>query len=146
MSELVINTLRDFLSKMELSFSYDEKGKVFIISYEVSSREFVVNVFVMEKWISVGTLLVKAEELPSNLDREAFYVRLLQDTFYINEVTFGLTKTGDVVVHAETYTDALTFENFKMEFSSVVYGIRHFVDNIMKTFPVKTSEAERIYV
>ncbi len=146
MSEAIVNTLRDFLTKMKLNFSYEKEDKTFISPYEVSGKEFVVNVFVGEKWIQIGALLVKAEELPINLNKEVFYARLLQDTFYLKEVSFGLTKNGDIVVHAETYVDALSFENFKTELGSVVYGIRYFVENIMKEFPVKTSEATRIYV
>jgi len=146
MSEVVVNTIRDFLTKMELNFSYEEEEKKFILPYEFSGKDFVVNVFVGEKWIMIGVLLAKAEELPANLNKEVFYARLLRDTFYISEVAFGLTNSGDVVVHAETYVDALTFENFRIEFGSVVYGIKHFIENIMKDFPVKISEAARLYV
>lgn len=146
MSEEVVNTIRDYLTKMELNFSYEENEKRFTLAYDFSGREFIVNVFVSDSWVCVGTLLAKAEDLPANLNKEVFYARLLQDTFYLNEVTFGLTKNNDVVVHAEIHVDALSFENFKMEYGSVIYGIKHFVENIMKDFPVRPSEAARLYV
>jgi len=56
-----------------------------------------------------------------------------------------LTKDRDVVVHAETHGDALNLEGFRTELGSVVFCVRHFIDNIMKDFPVKPSEASKIY-
>lgn len=146
MSEEAVNTIRDYLTKIELNFSYEEKEKKFTLTYDFLGREVIVNIFISDNWVCVGTLLTKAEDLPANLNKEVFYARLLQDTFYLNEVTFGLTKNNDVVVHAETHMSALSFKNFKMEYGSAIYGIKHFVENIMHDFPVKPSEAARLYV
>lgn len=137
MSENAVNTIRDFLTKMELNFSYDEEKKSFILPYTISDKRFSVYVNVGDPWITIVALLARAQDLPSNVNKEALYARLLQDTFYLNEVTFGLTKDGDIVVHAEAHVNALTFEDFNIEFQSVVYGISHFIDKIMKDFPVK---------
>ena len=141
-----MRTVREFLSRMELKFSYEEEGKVFSLTYEIGGKDFIIQVFVGEKWIVIGSLLVNQEELPSNMNLQEFYARLLQDTFYLNEVTYGLTKNRDVIVHAEINVNALTFEDFKTEFGSVVFGIKHFVEDVMKSFPVKPSEASKIYV
>jgi len=146
MSEEKVSIIREFLSKLGLKFSYEEELRVFSLPYEIKGKDFIIQIFIGEKWVVMGTLLVKREELPPNIDLKEFYARLLQDTFYLNEVTYGLTKNRDVIVHAEINVDALNFEDFRTEFGSVVFGIKHFVENIMKDFPVKPSEASKIYV
>ena len=145
MSEAKANTVKEFLTKMKLKFSYEEERKTFSLPYQIDGKNFTIQIFIGEKWIVMGTLLVKREELPLNLDVQELYTRLLQDTFYFNEVTYGLTKNRDIIVHAETHVDALNFEGFRTEFGSVVFGIKHFVENIMKDFPVKPSEASKLY-
>jgi len=56
------------------------------------------------------------------------------ETFYLYEVTYGLTKEGLIVVHAETSTKALSFENFSTELKSVAFGTKYFVEKILPDF------------
>lgn len=146
MSEEKANAVKKFLTRMKLKFSYDEELKTVSLLYQVEGKDFTIQIFIGEEWIVMGALLVKHEELPSNIDLKEFYGHLLQDTFYFNEVTYGLTKNRDVIVHAEINVNALNFEDFRTEFGSVVFGIKHFVENVMKDFPIKPSEASKFYV
>jgi len=137
MSENTVNTIREFLTRMKLNFSYDAERKSFILPYTISDKRFSVYINVGDPWITVVALLAKVQDLPPSVNKEALYARLLQDTFYLNEVTFGLTKNGDIVTHTEAHASALNFEDFSIEFQAVVYGISHFINKIMKDFPIK---------
>jgi len=145
--EKVVNTLNEFLKKMELKFKYDKKARAFFVPFRIDDRDFMILITIRGKWITTASLIVRNSDLPPDLNREEFYARLLKETFYLNEVTYGLTKDNDVVVHAETHVDALSFENFKTEFWSVVYGIKHFLDRIFPEYPsVKLAKPEAYYI
>ncbi|RLE98440.1 MAG: hypothetical protein DRJ63_07750 [Thermoprotei archaeon] len=130
--------IKSFLGKMQLKYKYNEDENVFILPFRIQVSEgFVVaTVFVRytDEWVLIVSPLIAQHSIPSEVDRKRLYERLLMDTYYLNEVTYGLTKEGDIVVHAEIHKSALEFNNFATEFNSVIYGIKHFVENIMKDF------------
>ena len=136
MSEEAVNKIHDFLKKMNLKYKFVEKDKVFIVPFSGDTKPFNVLVLVREEWVSVIALAARKDELPPNLDKERFYETLLRLTLELNEVTFGLTEEGDVVVHAETHVKALEFENFKIEFTSVVFGVDYFAKRIAGHLPL----------
>lgn len=129
--------VRGYLDKMGIKYIVDEEHNAIIAPYEIRGRDFLVVVLFSESWVLTAAKIVGLNELPPELDREKFFARLLMDTFYLNEITYGLTKDGLIVAHAESHVDALSFENFKVEFFSVVAGIAHFIDEIEKELPVK---------
>jgi len=133
--EEVAQKISDFLGKMDLRYDYDEKNNNFSIHFDVKFGEevlhFQVFVFYNEDWISIVAPLIRESDLPKEVDKLEFYKKLLRETYYLNEVTYGLTENDDIVVHAESATQALDFENFKVEFYSVVYGIEHFLNEVI---------------
>ena len=146
-TENAVNTVKQFLEKMNLKFEYDENAKVFFVPFKIDEREFMVVISIRGKWVTTAALIVRNNDLPPDLNKEEFYARLLKETFYLNEVTYGLTKDNDVIVHAETSTEALSFENFKTEFWSVVYGIKHFLEEIAPHYPsVRIAKPETYYI
>lgn len=87
------------------------------------------NIFVKAfgNWVFTIAPLLNVEHIRGESDKLKLYERPLMDTYYLNEVTYGLTRNGDMVVHAETHKDVLTPENFEVEFYSVVYGTEYFI-------------------
>ena len=152
MSEEAVNKIHDFLKKMDLKYEFVEKDKVFIVPFSNDKRHFNVLVLVRGDWVNVMALAAKKDDLPANLDKEKFYETLLRLTLELNEVTFGLTEDGDVVVHAQTHVKALEFENFRVEFTSVVFGIDYFAKNVATNLPLikpppdEVSQKIRLYV
>jgi len=140
--EEVGRRISDFLSKMDLNFEHEEKDGRFKVSFDVKYGEevlhFRVFIFYDEDWITIVAPLIRESDLPKEADKLEFYKKLLRETYYLNEVTYGLTEGDDVVVHAETATRALDFENFRVEFYSVVYGIEHFLNEVVPSvFAIK---------
>jgi len=135
--EEAIEKVKGFLDKMGVKYVYDEENKVIIAPYKIHEREFLVFVLFSDNWVTTAARIVNLSELPPNLDKERFFARLLTETFYLSEVTYGLTKNGDVVAHAETHVDALDYENFRVEFHSVVAGIAYFIENIEPELPAE---------
>jgi len=138
MSE-VAEKIKSFLDKMNLKYEYNEKENVFILPFKISisgGGYAVATVFIRynEDWVLIVSPLLPQSAVPSDVDKAKLYERLLMDTYYLNEVTYGLTKEGDIVVHAEIHKRALEYNNFMTEFNSVVYGVKHFVENILKDF------------
>ena len=138
MSE-VAEKIKSFLDKMNLKYEYNEKENVFILPFKISilgEGYAIATVFIRynEDWVLIVSPLLPQSAIPSDVDKAKLYERLLMDTYYLNEVTYGLTKEGDIVVHAEIHKRALEYNNFMTEFNSVVYGVKHFVENILKDF------------
>jgi len=135
--------------KLDPSFFYDEliqymnqKGLEtyieedrLIISFTYGNQEFLINVLYLNNWIDTGALIVSADDIPKDIDREKLYAKLLMDNLYIKEVNYGLTIDGDIIIHAETAIESFKFENFETEFGSVIYGIQNYVENIEPEFP-----------
>jgi len=134
----LLNRVRDILDKMKLNYAFREDIQTFIIpfGFETSRGKVRANILVKASgnWVFTIAPLLNIKHIPRDSDKLKLYERLLMDTYYLNEVTYGLTRNGDIVVHAETHKDALTPENFEVEFYSVVYGIKYFIDKIMPEF------------
>jgi len=122
--------IRSFLNMMGLKFFFDEEDKVFVVPFEIEDKVFPVLVIPQQKWIlTVAKIANVKKDLP-DVNKENLYRKLLRETFYLNEVTYGLTDDEDVVVHAEESVSSLSFENFQTEFFSVVAGLKHWLDSI----------------
>jgi len=136
LSEEAVAKVREFLEKMGLRFKYVEEDKVFVVPFQSEDgRRFNVIVAVRGDWVTTAALAAKKDELPPNLDERKLYELLLRLSFEMNEVTFGLTDKGDVVVHAESHVKALSLENFRIEFASVVFGVDYFAKEIAPNLP-----------
>ena len=133
--EEVAQKINDFLNKMDLDFERDDETNRFTIHFGMKFGEesihFHIFIFYDDKWITIVAPLIRDKDLPEEIDKLSFYKTLLRETYYLNEVTYGLTENDDIVVHAETATNALGFDNFKVEFYSVVYGIEHFLREVV---------------
>ena len=139
MSEEAVAKVKEFLDRMNLKYTYDETTKTFRLYFTIRVGESqyvraVIYVRVGDDWVLIVSPLINQKNIPVTVDRLKLYERLLLDTYYLNEVTYGLTREGDIVVHAEIHHSALTYENFETEFNSVVYGIGYFAGEIMKDF------------
>jgi len=135
----IAEKIKHFLNQMNLKYEYNESERVFVLPFRIGlsgGGYAVATVFVRydEKWTLIVSPLLPRSAIPSDIDKAKLYERLLMDTYYLNEVTYGLTKEGDIVVHAEIHKKALEYNNFVTEFNSVVYGVKHFVENILKDF------------
>lgn len=130
----VLERVGSFLKEMNVEYLYDESEDVIVVPFRVGSRVYAVIVAVMGDWLLTVSRVAGLEDLPESASREGFLARLLRDTFYLNEVTYGLTDNGDVVVHACTNLETLTFEGFRDEFYSVVAGVHHFVEEVEPEF------------
>jgi hypothetical protein len=127
--------VKEYLHRM--GYEPIEKEGRYLIPFDIENEKYNVLVFFHEEWVETGTLLVESKELPEALNKEGLYARLLMDTLYAREVTYGLTTDGNVIVHAETAIKSLSFDNFQTEFNSVLAGIKHFVSTIKKDYPIQ---------
>jgi hypothetical protein len=114
--------IRHYLTERALPFI--EKPQRFLVPIRVCDITIYLVVNIGDPWIEKWAPLIKTEALPRDLKKDDFYARLLQDTLYLREVTYGLTKNRDVAVRAR---NAFSLENFISEFGSVIYGVKHFL-------------------
>ncbi|HDJ25823.1 MAG TPA: hypothetical protein ENF34_00695 [Candidatus Bathyarchaeota archaeon] len=136
LSEEAVAKVREFLEKMGLEFKYVEEDKVFVVPFvSEDGRRFNVVVAVRGDWVTTAAIAAKRDELPRDVDERKLYELLLRLSFEMNEVTFGLTDKGDVVVHAESHVKALSLENFRIEFASVVFGVEYFARKVAPDYP-----------
>jgi len=132
-----VQKVKEFLKRMDLKFELIEDRNAFVVPFssEKTGRQFNVVITIKENWVTTAAIAARREELPRDIDEKEFYRLLLLLTFELNEVTYGLTNRGDVVVHAESHVRALSFENFKVEFGSVVFGVEFFHREILPNYP-----------
>jgi len=133
----VAQKVKEFLEQMDLKFEHIEDKNVFVVPFfsEKTGKHFNVIITIKDDWVTTAAIAVSREELPRDIDEKELYRLLLLMTFELNEVTFGLTHKGDVVVHAESHVKALSFENFRVEFGSVVFGVEFFHREILPNYP-----------
>ena len=137
MSEKALEKVKVFLDSMGVNYVFDEEEGVIVAPFKIKGKVYPILIMVMGEWVLTVARLVNMSELPSNLDREKFYQRLLRDTFYLSEITYGLMDNGDVVVHASTHIDALNYKDFRTEFASIIAGISHYRERIEPALPMK---------
>ncbi|MHA1822115.1 MAG: hypothetical protein ACTSU2_08185 [Promethearchaeota archaeon] len=105
-----------------------------VVPYKLVSKDGALNLTLKavtiwdDKWIQVKLLLSKGP-IPEPL-KIPLYEALLQNNFLLNEVTYSQSPSGDIYVETDMPTDT-TFENFKSEYSSVVYGADIFFGEII---------------
>ncbi|RLI08175.1 hypothetical protein DRO32_02705 [Candidatus Bathyarchaeota archaeon] len=135
LSEEVVNKVKEMLDKMGLKYEYVEEDKVFVVPFKSGERVFNVLVALRGDWVITSALAARKEDLPEDVDEKELYKLLLRLSLELSEVTFGLTSRGDVVVHAESHVNALSFENFRIEFASVVFGVEYFAKEVAPSYP-----------
>ena len=126
-------TILTFLRDRQLPFT--ETDRRFVVPIRVGDTTIHIVIDVGDPWIETWAPRIKAVNLSQDLNTAAFYKRLLQDILYLREVTYGLTRKGDVAVHAEVRKNTFSLENFISEFGSVIYDIKHFMENILPEYP-----------
>ncbi len=153
MSEAIKETskrITELLEKMKLKFFMGNDVREFIVPFLIDTSKGKVKTNVLIRiagdWILTVAPLIDIGSIPSNDDRLKLFERLLIDNYYLKEVTFGLSKEGTIVVHAETHKDALTLENFRSEFFSVVFGVQHFAEKIIPEFKKYKEKSHLEYV
>jgi len=132
--EEVFEKIKTYLDKMGVKFIHNKEDDVIVTPFKIGDKLYAVIIAVMGDWVLTVARVAGVDEIPPDASREELFARLLKDTFYLNEVTYGLTDNGDIVVHAGSSIEALDYENFKTEFYSVVAGIHHYVEEIEPEF------------
>ncbi len=129
-----VSIVRDYLSKMGLKYVYDDEEKAFITRFHIDTSKGVVDAFIIVKvtdnWVIIFSPLMSKKSIPRDVDRLKLYMRLLRDTFYLNEIVYCITEKGDIVTKSETHVKALSYDNFRVEFYALLAGIKHFVESI----------------
>ncbi|MCD6564134.1 MAG: hypothetical protein J7K23_09510 [Thermoproteales archaeon] len=130
-----------------MNLKFEKNNNIFIVPFYIKKGKgkisFDIIVTYNDKWVLTIAPLLKKESIPHDTDLLKLYEKLLIDNYYLSEVTYGLTKESNIIVHAETYIEALSFENFKTELYSVVYGVQHFIEEII---PLIEKYKEKTYI
>ncbi|RLE68388.1 MAG: hypothetical protein DRJ34_03115 [Thermoprotei archaeon] len=146
----IFEKITEYLNKLNLKYQYEAKNNRIRIPFilKVGEKKYTAYIYISwnEKWILCVTPLVRVADIPPEVSREEVYERLLLETYYLYEVTYGLTKDGYIVVHAETAVSALSFENFDIELRSIIFGVKYFIEKILPDFEELRSKALPIYV
>ncbi len=90
---------------------------------------FEVKILILEKWINIKLLLMRHEEVPPNL-RPVLNEGLLVANFLLNEVTYSLSRQGDIVVETDMPINT-DYVNFRSEYGSIVFGTEYFLKEIL---------------
>lgn len=125
-----LDRVERWLKNLGLKGIVKDKARALLsVPFEISGKIFLVQIYVGEKWINVVALVTRIKDVPSEMRKELYRACLIAN-FRLPEVTFSADPVhGDIWVEADMPKDT-TEENFKIEFKSVVFGIKYFMDEI----------------
>jgi hypothetical protein len=124
-----LDKVERWLKNMNLKIlSKDKEHSMLTLVFLIAGKTFLVRVIVGETWINILALVGLVKEL-SPTEQRNLYRACLTANYMMPEVTFSADREGDVYVEADMPTDT-TEDNFKIEFQSVVFGIKYFMEQI----------------
>ena len=114
----------------------DKTRGLLSVPFGISGKLFLVQTYVGEKWINVVALVARIRDVPSEMLKDLYRACLIAN-FRLPEVTFSADPVhGDIWVEADMPKDT-TEENFKIEFKSVVFGVKYFMDEVAPKIDLK---------
>lgn len=121
----MMDKVKEWLDKMELSYALNEERRVFILPYDIDGVKFTVLIIVFpERWVKIAALILDKEKVD-----ERVYKMLLQQNWDLFEVTYSVDPDGNVISENDIPHDS-TFDNFKSEFNAVVFGVVNFFEQV----------------
>ncbi|MEX2720194.1 MAG: hypothetical protein Q6362_002095 [Candidatus Wukongarchaeota archaeon] len=129
--EETVNKIYSWLEEMELKGIIKVGGENrLIVNFGIEDHVFQVHVLVTEKWINAKALIAYVADMPRS-EVKKVYRLCLNANFELNEVTYSTDPDqGNVWVEVDMPCGS-SFENFKVEFGSIPFGIHHFVTEIV---------------
>ncbi len=128
--EETIDKVYSWLEEMDLKGIIKvESEPRLIVNFGIEDHIFQVHVLVTEKWINAKALIAYVSDIPRS-EVEKLYRLCLAANFELNEVTYSTDPDqGNIWAEVDMPCET-TFENFKIEFGSIPFGIHHFVTEI----------------
>ena len=124
-----LDKVEGWLKNMDLKIlSKDKERSMLTLLFLISEKTFLVRVIVGERWIHILALVALIKGL-SSTEQKNLYRACLTANFMMPEVTFSADREGDIYVEADMPTNT-SEDNFKIEFQSVIFGIKYFMDKI----------------
>ena len=123
-----LNKVEQWLKSMNLkNIKRDEAKSMLIVPFGVAGKKFLVQTLVTKDWIHIKALVALLKNIPRSM-REPLFYSCLAANFVLPEVTYSADLHG-IWVEADMPRNT-TEENFRVEFQSVVFGIKHFIEEI----------------
>ena len=137
--ELLINRVLDYLDLMDKDYVYDYNSDKITIYETMNGDKIEIYVYFSEKWVTVRYNGPSIKNLNPEQKFKIMYL-LLRLNEQIAEAKFCLTEDEHIVVTVESNIEALTFDNFKMEYGAIPYAIRMIKKKIMPIIKGKEEE------
>ena len=127
-----IEKVAEWLEKMDLKIIRVEDEPKIVVNYQIEDHVFQVQLIASDQWINAKALVAFVEGIPKSELRK-LYRNVLAANWALNEVTFSADpEQGNIWCETDMPSDT-TFENFEVEFSSIPFGIKHFITEIAPT-------------
>jgi hypothetical protein len=124
----------DWLTQMGLTFAYNEEKRAFVLPYEIDDNKFLVTIIVFpDTWIKVLALIVENDKIPKDM-----HLALLQENWNLFEVTYSMDQYGNLFSENDL-PQTTNYDNFVSEFQAVIYGVKHFFDEVAPKFRLKAA-------
>lgn len=124
----LLEKVEKWLKNMDLKdVKRDELRSMLFVAFGVMGNLFLVQIRVSEDWINIKALVALIKDIPKD-ERENLFHSCLAANFNLHEVTFSADENG-IWIEADMPKDT-TESNFKVEFGSVIYGVKYFIEQI----------------
>jgi len=134
-----LDKVERWLKNMKLKIlSKDEDRSILTLLFRLSEKTFLVKIIVGKKWINILALIALTKNL-SSTEEKNLYRACLTANFMLPEVTFSADMEGNIYIESDMPTDT-TEDNFKIEFQSVIFGIKYFIDEIAPKIKYKVQD------
>lgn len=122
--------VKKWLDKMKLKYAESKFEDEYALPFDIEGTQFLVRVFVLEKWVKVAALVVPAEFVPEGLHKA-----LLKANWDLFDVTYSVDEDGNIFSENDIPSTS-NYENFESEFNAVIAGVLYFFGAVAKEFSV----------
>ncbi|NHI93097.1 MAG: hypothetical protein EAX96_11390 [Candidatus Lokiarchaeota archaeon] len=138
----VLEIVKKFLKKMNFKEIIENKHRYYVdmplaIDFKGPNAppplNLLVRTIVNENWINAKCLLMYKNIIPDEAIYHKICEELLKANFSLNEVTYSIDpQEGNFFIEVDMPSDS-TFENFKSEYNSILFGVLEFFNKILPT-------------
>ena len=156
-----LDLVKKFLKKLEYKEVIENRHRFYVdmpLDLDLKGPDattplkLLVRTVVNENWIMAKCLIMYKNVIPE----ESIYYKILEEllkaNFQLNEVTYSIDPNeGNIFIEADMPADT-SFENFKSEYNSILFGVLEFFNNILpavgkeirkeNTYPAPTAAAD----
>ncbi len=123
------------LDELNVKYDLNEEDGYIISGWDIGGRSFYVLLTVIGDWVWMKAQIVSLSDVPE--EKRCDLLRdLLRAHSELNEVRYELSSSEVVGTTQEIPLEGLNLDNFRSEFTALIFGIEYFMDNLVDRYGI----------